>query len=122
MLKYRYPREGGGYTETLNLEDIPEGVEYEIIEFEPPVEGPIKPNPKTNTGIFEFVFDGTKTVFKIPHYLEWTPDHIFFNFSDGSIDELDKSLRTLDSTDVIFTCNQAPVAGTVTVWWSASLF
>jgi len=120
MIKYRYYRPDGSSNEVLNIEDIPEGLPYDIIEFDPNPP-PAKPNPKTNKNNIVFNFDGYETVFRISHELGWVPDYIAITVSDETNSNFNQSIKSVDENDIIITCNDAPVSGSITVWWSAAI-
>ncbi|SMC54363.1 hypothetical protein [Pedobacter nyackensis] len=62
-------------------------------------------------------FDGTATVFNIPHGMGSTPASFSVSFGDAGQLNFVQSVRTLGSTNITFTCTNPPTAGSQTVYW-----
>jgi len=64
-------------------------------------------------------FDGSQTVFNLPHGMSTTPTSISITFGDAANDNFVKSVRTITSTNIVLTCDTPPLIGSQTVYWQA---
>lgn len=62
-------------------------------------------------------FNGSQTVFNIPHGLGVNPSSMSITFGDASNANFVESVRTKDSTNITITCMSPPIAGSMTVYW-----
>lgn len=62
-------------------------------------------------------FDGTATVFNIPHGMGTTPTSFALTFGNAANDNFVKSTRTITSTNIVLTCDSPPLTGSQTVYW-----
>lgn len=72
---------------------------------------------KIKYGSTEVTFDGTQTVFNLPHGMGAVPASFAISFGDGGNDNFVKSVRTLTSTNIVITCDSPPLPGSQMVYW-----
>lgn len=63
------------------------------------------------------VMNGTDTVFNIAHGLGSIPASFAVTFEDAGNLNFVQSVRSVDTTNITFTCSSAPVAGSQKVYW-----
>lgn len=69
-------------------------------------------------GSTSFTLDGVETTFNIAHGMASMPTSFALTFSDGGNLDFIQSVRTIDNTNIIITC-QTPPNGQITVFWQA---
>lgn len=123
--------EGGIYKIALNFTDInevggvaPSDIEDAYEKIKELIEnfngGGIVPTPIEDIlkyGAEEFIIDGIETIFLIPHGMDTVPTSFAVTFGDAANLNFVQSTRTIDATNITFTCNTPPLVGTQTVYW-----
>jgi|SRR6478736_34609 len=90
---------------------------YELILALIPSEGENIVQDLQKTGTTNIVFNGTDTVFNIPHGLGVLPGSFSISFGDASNLNFVQSHRSLTSTNIVIECDSPPVAGEQDVFW-----
>lgn len=72
-----------------------------------------------HSGAIEITFDGSQSVFEIPHGYDVEPSSFALTFSDGSAIDFIQGDRGIDDTNIVISCDAAPMVGSIIVYWQA---